>query len=142
MKAKKILNHKAEDIFNSLVDFVYKDLEFNGYTELNKSDIKKGLKYRKKIWYKNKYIFNNAEITKFIENKSLETSVYTSRGDYIISYNLEKIDDNSVKFIYEEKFNSDSFFNRINQKLMEFLLRKKLNNKLDGLLDAIIKNIN
>ncbi|WP_297376639.1 DUF3284 domain-containing protein [uncultured Helcococcus sp.] len=142
MKAEKILNHKAEDIFNSLIDFVCKDLEFNGYNEFNKSDIKKGLKYRKKIWYKNKYIFNNAEITEFIENKSLETSVYTSRGDYIISYNLEKIDDNSVKFIYEEKFNSDSFFNKINQKLMEFLLRKKLNNKLDGLLDAIIKNIN
>lgn len=141
MKMKKKIKSNTSDLFITIMRLFYEELKFNNI-DISKSNISEGFSYIKKIYFNGKYIFNKAVITKLNENNEFETTIYTSRGKYIINYKLQEIDENDTFLIYTEEFISDKIFNNWNQKFMEFLLKSKIKKRLNKQLDVIEKNIN
>ena len=124
MKLKMKLNVSSSEFYNFLLE--------NLKRELNVKKIEKGMKFKKELSSKfSQKVESSVELINIEENKEYSLVYKTSLGENIVKYLLNDIDDENLEVEYIEEYYTDSFWNKYNNMIVEFLmsyfLKKKKN---------------
>ena len=136
MKLKIKLNVSSSEFYNFLLD--------NLKRELNVKKIEKGMKFKKELSSKfSQKVESSVELINLEENKEYSLVYKTSLGENIVKYLLNDIDDENLEVEYIEEYYTDSFWNKYNNMVVEFLMSYFLKKKKKRVLKQIeeyIKN--
>ena len=136
MKLKMKLNVSSSEFYNFLLD--------NLKRELNIKKIEKGMKFKKELSSKfSQKVESSVELINIEENKEYSLVYKTSLGENIVKYLLNDIDDENLEVEYIEEYYTDSFWNKYNNMIVEFLMSYFLKKKKKRVLKQIeeyIKN--
>ena len=136
MKLKMKLNVSSSEFYNFLLE--------NLKRELNVKKIEKGMKFKKELSSKfSQKIESSVELINLEENKEYSLVYKTSLGENIVKYLLNDIDDENLEVEYIEEYYTDSFWNKYNNMIVEFLMSYFLKKKKKRVLKQIeeyIKN--
>ena len=136
MKLKMKLNVSSSEFYNFLLE--------NLKRELNVKKIEKGMKFKKELSSKfSQKVESSVELINLEENKEYSLVYKTSLGENIIKYLLNDIDDENLEVEYIEEYYTDSFWNKYNNMIVEFLMSYFLKKKKKRVLKQIeeyIKN--
>lgn len=136
MKLKMKLNVSSSEFYNFLLE--------NLKIELNVKKIEKGMKFKKELSSKfSQKVESSVELINIEENKEYSLVYKTSLGENIVKYLLNDIDDENLEVEYIEEYYTDSFWNKYNNMIVEFLMSYFLKKKKKRVLKQIeeyIKN--
>lgn len=136
MKLKMKLNVSSSEFYNFLLE--------NLKRELNIKKIEKGMKFKKELSSKfSQKVESSVELINLEENKEYSLVYKTSLGENIVKYLLNDIDDENLEVEYIEEYYTDSFWNKYNNMIVEFLMSYFLKKKKKRVLKQIeeyIKN--
>ena len=136
MKLKMKLNVSSSEFYNFLLD--------NLKRELNIKKIEKGMKFKKDLKSKfSQKVESSVELINIEENKEYSLLYKTPLGENIVKYLLNDIDDENLEVEYIEEYYTDSFWNKYNNMIVEFLMSYFLKKKKKRVLKQIeeyIKN--
>ena len=136
MKLKMKLNVSSSEFYNFLLE--------NLKRELNVKKIEKGMKFKKELSSKfSQKVESSVELINIEENKEYSLVYKTSLGENIVKYLLNDIDDENLEVEYIEEYYTDSFWNKYNNMIVEFLMLYFLKKKKKRVLKQIeeyIKN--
>jgi|GEM_PF-1730656 len=136
MKLKMKLNVSSSEFYNFLLE--------NLKRELNVKKIEKGMKFKKELSSKfSQKVESSVELINIEENKEYSLVYKTSLGENIVKYLLNDIDDENLEVEYIEEYYTDSFWNKYNNMIVEFLMSYFLKKKKKRVLKQIeeyIKN--
>ena len=136
MKLKIKLNVSSSEFYNFLLE--------NLKRELNVKKIEKGMKFKKELSSKfSQKVESCVELINIEENKEYSLVYKTSLGENIVKYLLNDIDDENLEVEYIEEYYTDSFWNKYNNMIVEFLMSYFLKKKKKRVLKQIeeyIKN--
>ena len=136
MKLKMKLNVSSSEFYNFLLE--------NWKRELNVKKIEKGMKFKKELSSKfSQKVESSVELINIEENKEYSLVYKTSLGENIVKYLLNDIDDKNLEVEYIEEYYTDSFWNKYNNMIVEFLMSYFLKKKKKIVLKQIeeyIKN--
>lgn len=136
MKLKMKLNVSSSEFYNFLLE--------NLKRELNIKKIEKGMKFKKELSSKfSQKVESSVELINLEENKEYSLVYKTSLGENIVKYLLNDIDDENLEVEYIEEYYTDSFWNKYNNMMVEFLMSYFLKKKKKRVLKQIeeyIKN--
>lgn len=136
MKLKMKLNVSSSEFYNFLLE--------NLKRELNVKKIEKGMKFKKELSSKfSQKVESSVELINIEENKEYSLVYKTSLGENIVKYLLNDIDDKNLEVEYIEEYYTDSFWNKYNNMIVEFLMSYFLKKKKKRVLKQIeeyIKN--
>ena len=136
MKLKMKLNVSSSEFYNFLLE--------NLKRELNVKKIEKGMKFKKELSSKfSQKVESSVELINIGENKEYSLVYKTSLGENIVKYLLNDIDDENLEVEYIEEYYTDSFWNKYNNMMVEFLMSYFLKKKKKRVLKQIeeyIKN--
>lgn len=136
MKLKMKLNVSSSEFYNFLLE--------NLKRELNVKKIEKGMKFKKELSSKfSQKVESSVELINLEENKEYSLVYKTSLGENIVKYLLNDIDDENLEVEYIEEYYTDSFWNKYNNMIVEFLMSYFLKKKKKRVLKQIeeyIKN--
>jgi hypothetical protein len=136
MKLKMKLNVSSSEFYNFLLE--------NLKRELNVKKIEKGMKFKKELSSKfSQKVESSVELINIEENKEYSLVYKTSLGENIVKYLLNYIDDENLEVEYIEEYYTDSFWNKYNNMMVEFLMSYFLKKKKKRVLKQIeeyIKN--
>lgn len=136
MKLKMKLNVSSSEFYNFLLE--------NLKRELNVKKIEKGMKFKKELSSKfSQKVESSVELINIEENKEYSLVYKTSLGKNIVKYLLNDIDDENLEVEYIEEYYTDSFWNKYNNMMVEFLMSYFLKKKKKRVLKQIeeyIKN--
>lgn len=136
MKLKMKLNVSSSEFYNFLLE--------NLKRELNVKKIEKGMKFKKELSSKfSQKVESSVELINIEENKEYSLVYKTSLGENIVKYLLNYIDDENLEVEYIEEYYTDSFWNKYNNMIVEFLMSYFLKKKKKRVLKQIeeyIKN--
>ena len=136
MKLKMKLNVSSSEFYNFLLE--------NLKRELNVKKIEKGMKFKKELSSKfSQKVESSVEVINIEENKEYSLVYKTSLGENIVKYLLNDIDDENLEVEYIEEYYTDSFWNKYNNMIVEFLMSYFLKKKKKRVLKQIeeyIKN--
>lgn len=136
MKLKMKLNVSSSEFYNFLLE--------NLKRELNVKKIEKGMKFKKGLSSKfSQKVESSVELINIEENKEYSLVYKTSLGENIVKYLLNDIDDENLEVEYIEEYYTDSFWNKYNNMIVEFLMSYFLKKKKKRVLKQIeeyIKN--
>lgn len=136
MKLKMKLNVSSSEFYNFLLE--------NLKRELNVKKIEKGMKFKKELSSKfSQKVESSVELINIEENKEYSLVYKTSLGENIVKYLLNNIDDENLEVEYIEEYYTDSFWNKYNNMIVEFLMSYFLKKKKKRVLKQIeeyIKN--
>ena len=136
MKLKIKLNVSSKEFYNLLLDNLKK--------ELNIKKLEKGMKFKKELSSKfSQKVESSVELINIEENKEYSLVYKTSLGENIVKYLLNDIDDKNLEVEYIEEYYTDSFWNKYNNMIVEFLMSYFLKKKKKRVLKQIeeyIKN--
>lgn len=136
MKLKMKLNVSSSEFYNFLLE--------NLKRELNVKKIEKGMKFKKELSSKfSQKVESSVELINIEENKEYSLVYKTSLGENIVKYLLNDIDDENLEVEYIEEYYTDSFWNKYNNMIVEFLMSYFLKKKKKIVLKQIeeyIKN--
>ena len=136
MKLKMKLNVSSSEFYNFLLE--------NLKRELNVKKIEKGMKFKKELSSKfSQKVESSVELINIEENKEYSLVYKTSLGENIVKYLLNDIDDENSEVEYIEEYYTDSFWNKYNNMIVEFLMSYFLKKKKKRVLKQIeeyIKN--
>ena len=136
MKLKMKLNVSSSEFYNFLLD--------NLKRELNIKKIEKGMKFKKDLRSKfSQKVESSVELINLEENKEYSLLYKTPLGENIVKYLLNDIDDENLEVEYIEEYYTDSFWNKYNNMIVEFLMSYFLKKKKKRVLKQIeeyIKN--
>lgn len=136
MKLKMKLNVSSSEFYNFLLE--------NLKRELNVKKIEKGMKFKKELSSKfSQKVESSVELINLEENKEYSLVYKTSLGENIVKYLLNDIDDENLEVEYIEEYYTDSFWNKYNNMVVEFLMSYFLKKKKKRVLKQIeeyIKN--
>ena len=122
MKLKMKLNVSSSEFYNFLLD--------NLKRELNIKKIEKGMKFKKDLE-------SSVELINLEENKEYSLLYKTPLGENIVKYLLNDIDDENLEVEYIEEYYTDSFWNKYNNMIVEFLMSYFLKKKKKRVLKQI-----
>ena len=115
MKLKMKLNVSSSEFYNFLLE--------NLKRELNVKKIEKGMKFKKELSSKfSQKVESSVELINIEENKEYSLVYKTSLGENIVKYLLNDIDDKNLEVEYIEEYYTDSFWNKYNNMIVEFLM--------------------
>lgn len=130
MKLKMKLNVSSKEFYNFLLD--------NLKRELNIKKIEKGMKFKKDLKSKfSQKIESSVELINIEENKEYSLLYKTPLGENIVKYLLNDIDDENLEVEYIEEYYTDSFWNKYNNMIVEFLMSYFLKKKKKRVLKQI-----
>lgn len=130
MKLKMKLNVSSSEFYNFLLD--------NLKRELNIKKIEKGMKFKKDLKSKfSQKVESSVELINIEENKEYSLLYKTSLGENIVKYLLNDIDDENLEVEYIEEYYTDSFWNKYNNMIVEFLMSYFLKKKKKRVLKQI-----
>ena len=136
MKLKMKLNVSSSEFYNFLLD--------NLKRELNIKKIEKGMKFKKDLKSKfSQKVESSVELINLEENKVYSLLYKTSLGENVVKYLIKDIDDENIEVEYIEEYYTDSFWNKYNNMIVEFLMSYFLKKKKKRVLKQIeeyIKN--
>ena len=136
MKLKMKLNVSSSEFYNFLLE--------NLKRELNVKKIEKGMKFKKELSSKfSQKVESSVELINIEENKEYSLVYKTSLGENIVKYLLNDIDDENLEVEYIEEYYTDSFWNKYNNMIVEFLMSyflKKKKKRVLKQIEAYIKN--
>ena len=136
MKLKMKLNVSSSEFYNFLLE--------NLKRELNVKKIEKGMKFKKELSSKfSQKVESSVELINIEENKEYSLVYKTSLGENIVKYLLNDIDDENLEVEYIEEYYTDSFWNKYNNMIVEFLMSyflKKKKKRVFKQIEAYIKN--
>lgn len=136
MKLKMKLNVSSSEFYNFLLE--------NLKRELNVKKIEKGMKFKKELSSKfSQKVESSVELINLEENKEYSLVYKTSLGENIVKYLLNDIDDENLEVEYIEEYYTDSFWNKYNNMVVEFLMSyflKKKKKKVLKQIEEYIKN--
>lgn len=136
MKLKMKLNVSSSEFYNFLLE--------NLKRELNVKKIEKGMKFKKELSSKfSQKVESSVELINLEENKEYSLVYKTSLGENVVKYLLNDIDDENLEVEYIEEYYTDSFWNKYNNMIVEFLMSYFLKKKKKRVLKQIeeyIKN--
>lgn len=136
MKLKMKLNVSSSEFYNFLLE--------NLKRELNVKKIEKGMKFKKELSSKfSQKVESSVELINLEENKEYSLVYKTSLGENIVKYLLNDIDNENLEVEYIEEYYTDSFWNKYNNMIVEFLMSYFLKKKKKRVLKQIeeyIKN--
>ena len=124
------LNVSSSEFYNFLLD--------NLKRELNIKKIEKGMKFKKDLKSKfSQKVESSVELINLEENKEYSLLYKTSLGENIVKYLLNDIDDENLEVEYIEEYYTDSFWNKYNNMIVEFLMSYFLKKKKKRVLKQI-----
>ena len=130
MKLKMKLNVSSSEFYNFLLE--------NLKRELNVKKIEKGMKFKKELSSKfSQKVESSVELINIEENKEYSLVYKTSLGENIVKYLLNYIDDENLEVEYIEEYYTDSFWNKYNNMIVEFLMSYFLKKKKKRVLKQI-----
>ena len=130
MKLKIKLNVSSKEFYNLLLDNLKK--------ELNIKKLEKGMKFKKELRSKfSQKVESSVELIDLEENKVYSLLYKTSLGENIVKYLLNDIDDENLEVEYIEEYYTDSFWNKYNNMIVEFLMSYFLKKKKKRVLKQI-----
>lgn len=130
MKLKMKLNVSSKEFYNFLLD--------NLKRELNIKKIEKGMKFKKDLKSKfSQKVESSVELINLEENKEYSLLYKTPLGENIVKYLLNDIDDENLEVEYIEEYYTDSFWNKYNNMIVEFLMSYFLKKKKKRVLKQI-----
>ena len=130
MKLKMKLNVSSSEFYNFLLE--------NLKRELNVKKIEKGMKFKKDLKSKfSQKVESSVELINTEENKEYSLVYKTSLGENIVKYLLNDIDDENLEVEYIEEYYTDSFWNKYNNMMVEFLMSYFLKKKKKRVLKQI-----
>lgn len=130
MKLKMKLNVSSSEFYNFLLD--------NLKRELNIKKIEKGMKFKKDLKSKfSQKVESSVELINLEENKEYSLLYKTTLGENIVKYLLNDIDDENLEVEYIEEYYTDSFWNKYNNMIVEFLMSYFLKKKKKRVLKQI-----
>ena len=130
MKLKMKLNVSSKEFYNFLLD--------NLKRELNIKKIEKGMKFKKDLKSKfSQKVESSVELINIEENKEYSLLYKTPLGENIVKYLLNDIDDENLEVEYIEEYYTDSFWNKYNNMIVEFLMSYFLKKKKKRVLKQI-----
>lgn len=130
MKLKMKLNVSSSEFYNFLLD--------NLKRELNIKKIEKGIKFKKDLKSKfSQKVESSVELINIEENKEYSLLYKTPLGENIVKYLLNDIDDENLEVEYIEEYYTDSFWNKYNNMIVEFLMSYFLKKKKKRVLKQI-----
>lgn len=130
MKLKMKLNVSSSEFYNFLLD--------NLKRELNIKKIEKGMKFKKDLKSKfSQKVESSVELINLEENKEYSLLYKTPLGENIVKYLLNDIDDENLEIEYIEEYYTDSFWNKYNNMIVEFLMSYFLKKKKKRVLKQI-----
>lgn len=136
MKLKIKLNVSSKEFYNLLLDNLKK--------ELNIKKLEKGIKFKKELRSKfSQKVESSVELINLEENKVYSLLYKTSLGENVVKYLIKDIDDENIEVEYIEEYYTDSFWNKYNNMIVEFLMSYFLKKKKKRVLKQIevyIKN--
>ena len=136
MKLKMKLNVSSSEFYNFLLE--------NLKRELNVKKREKVMKFKKELSSKfSQKVESSVELINIEENKEYSLVYKTSLGENIVKYLLNDIDDKNLEVEYIEEYYTDSFWNKYNNMIVEFLMSYFLKKKKKIVLKQIeeyIKN--
>lgn len=130
MKLKMKLNVSSSEFYNFLLD--------NLKRELNIKKIEKGMKFKKDLKSKfSQKVESSVELINIEKNKEYSLLYKTPLGENIVKYLLNDIDDENLEVEYIEEYYTDSFWNKYNNMIVEFLMSYFLKKKKKRVLKQI-----
>ncbi|MGP1494866.1 MAG: DUF3284 domain-containing protein [Streptobacillus sp.] len=136
MKLNIKLNVSSSEFYNFLLD--------NLKRELNVKKIEKGMKFKKELSSKfSQKVESSVELINIEENKVYSLLYKTPLGENIVKYLIKDLGDYEIKVEYIEEYYTDSFWNKYNNMIVEFLMSYFLKKKKKRVLKQIeeyIKN--
>lgn len=130
MKLKMKLNVSSSEFYNFLLD--------NLKRELNTKKIEKGMKFKKELSSKfSQKVESSVELINLEENKVYSLLYKTPLGENVVKYLLNDIDDENLEVEYIEEYYTDSFWNKYNNMIVEFLMSYFLKKKKKRVLKQI-----
>lgn len=130
MKLKMKLNVSSKEFYNFLLD--------NLKRELNIKKIEKGMKFKKDLKSKfSQKVESSVELINIEENKEYSLLYKTPLGENIVKYLLNDIDNENLEVEYIEEYYTDSFWNKYNNMIVEFLMSYFLKKKKKRVLKQI-----
>lgn len=136
MKLKIKLNVSSKEFYNLLLDNLKK--------ELNIKKLEKGMKFKKELRSKfSQKVESSVKLINLEENKVYSLLYKTSLGENVVKYLIKDIDDENIEVEYIEEYYTDSFWNKYNNMIVEFLMSYFLKKKKKRVLKQIeeyIKN--
>lgn len=151
MQVNVILKVSATDFFNEITRSILSDIQRQTNKTMHASQIKSGLKYKKKI---NGRSSANAEVAikvlQCIPNKIYESSFTSAIDVTTTKYEIEELVNNEIKVIYSETYHllnnkelkskkifGDAYINKKSEKrgkqllhhIEDYILQQKENNK-------------
>ena len=115
MKLKIKLNVSSKEFYNLLLDNLKK--------ELNIKKLEKGMKFKKELRSKfSQKVESSVELINLEENKVYSLLYKTSLGENVVKYLIKDIDDENLEVEYIEEYYTDSFWNKYNNMIVEFLM--------------------
>lgn len=115
MKLKIKMRVMPSEMYNFFIENFKKEMNFDG-------ELKEGMRFEKKLNTKfNKSIKSYLEINTLKENKEYSLKYISPLGINYVSYKIEKLDDKSINLFILEEYQSNSFFNKLNNTIMEFI---------------------
>ena len=130
MKLKMKLNVSSSEFYNFLLD--------NLKRELNIKKIEKGMKFKKELSSKfSQKVESSVELINLEENKVYSLLYKTSLGENVVKYLIKDIDDENIEVEYIEEYYTDSFWNKYNNMIVEFLMSYFLKKKKKRVLKQI-----
>lgn len=135
MKIKKKLNVSKKEFYLFLYNNLKKELNIKG-------DVKENMVFTKELSTKfNQKIKTSMKILELIEYEKYSLSYISSLGENIVSYIIEEIDENNIFVLYEEKYVTDSIFNKLNNTFMEIFFYYPMKKRKLKTLNMIEKYI-
>lgn len=105
MQVNEVLKVSSTDFFNEIVRSILSDIQRQTSKTMHASQIKPGLKYKKKIEGRSS---TNAEVTikvlQCIPNKVYESSFTSSIDVTTTKYEIEELSDDEIKVSYSETY--------------------------------------
>ena len=130
MKLKMKLNVSSKEFYNLLLDNLKK--------ELNIKKLEKGMKFKKELRSKfSQKVESSVELINLEENKVYSLLYKTSLGENVVKYLIKDIDDENIEVEYIEEYYTDSFWNKYNNMIVEFLMSYFLKKKKKRVLKQI-----
>lgn len=130
MKLKIKLNVSSKEFYNLLLDNLKK--------ELNIKKLEKGMKFKKELRSKfSQKVESSVELINLEENKVYSLLYKTSLGENVVKYLIKDIDDENIEVEYIEEYYTDSFWNKYNNMIVEFLMSYFLKKKKKRVLKQI-----
>lgn len=130
MRVEKILSVSKEEFFNVLIDSLKADMKIK--------EVKEGMKFKKNLSSKVGKVVSSTITIKTIEkNTRYVVEVESLYGINTLDYLIEELEDEKIKIIYNETHITHSFFDRLNQMVMEIVFSFFLKRKKKRMFDEI-----